>query len=142
MISLTDYSSYDGLGLASLVARKEVTAKELLEAWLAAAPKGNPKLNAVLQTLPEMAAAEIAAKAPTGPFAGVPFVIKELVLHAKNVRLDSGCRLAQGTVPTADTELMARFRRAGLVLMGTTQTPELGYNPTTQTVLHAPLHNP
>jgi amidase len=142
MISLTDYTSYDGLGLAALVARKEVTAKELLDTALAAVAKVNPKLNAVLQTLPEMAAAEIAAKAPTGPFAGVPFVIKELVLHAKNVRLDSGCRLAQGVVPTADTELMARFRRAGLVLMGTTQTPELGYNPTTETVLFGPVHNP
>src|ERR1700730_10499078 len=142
MISLTDYSSYDGLGLASLVARKEVTPKELLDTALAAVAKVNPKLNAVLQTLPEMAAAEIAAHAPTGPFAGVPFVIKELVLHAKNVRLDSGCRLAQGTVHEADTELMARFRRAGLVLMGTTQTPELGYNPTTETVLHGPVHNP
>jgi amidase len=142
MISLTDYTSYDGLGLAALVARKEVTAKELLDTALAAVAKVNPKLNAVLQTLPEMAAAEIAANPPTGPFAGVPFVIKELVLHAKNVRLDSGCRLAQGMVPTADTELMARFRRAGLVLMGTTQTPELGYNPTTETVLFGPVHNP
>jgi amidase len=142
MISLSDYSSYDGLGLAALVARKEVTPKELLEVALAAVAKVNPKINAVLQTLPEMAAAEIAARAPSGPFAGVPFVIKELVLHAKNVRLDSGCRLAQGMVPDADTELMARFRRAGLVLMGTTQTPELGYNPTTETVLHGPVHNP
>ena len=60
MISLSDYSSYDGLGLAALVARKEVTAKELLDAAMAAVAKVNPKLNAVLQTLPEMAAAEIA----------------------------------------------------------------------------------
>jgi amidase len=142
MISLTDYSSYDGLGLAALVARKEVTAKELLDTALAAVAKVNPRINAVLQTLPEMAAKEITAQAPSGPFAGVPFVIKELVLHAKNVRLDSGCRLAQGMVPTADTELMARFRRAGLVLMGTTQTPELGYNPTTETVLFGPVRNP
>ncbi len=142
MISLSDYSSHDGLGLASLVARKEVTPKELLETAIAAVAKVNPKINAVLQTLPEMAAAEIAAQPPSGPFAGVPFVIKELVLHAKNVRFDSGCRLAQGALPTADTELMARFRRAGLVLMGTTQTPELGYNPTTETILHGPVRNP
>ena len=142
MISLSDYTSYDGLGLAALVAKKEVTPKELLDAALAAVAKVNPKINAVLQTLPEMAAAELVSRAPSGPFAGVPFVIKELVLHAKGVRLDSGCRLAQGIVPPADSELMARFRRAGLVLMGTTQTPELGYNPTTETVLHGPVHNP
>ena len=142
MISLSDYGSYDGLGLAALVARKEVTARELLDAALAAVAKVNPKINAVLQTLSDEASAGIAAQAPSGPFAGVPFVIKELVLHAKGVRLDSGCRLAQGIVPDADTELMARFRRAGLVLIGTTQTPELGYNPTTETVLHGPVHNP
>jgi amidase len=142
MISLSDYASYDGLGLAALVSRKEVTPKELLDAAIAAVAKVNPKINAVLQTLPEMAAAEIAAQALTGPFAGVPFMIKELVLHAKDVRLDEGCRLAQGTIYPNDTELMARFRRAGLVLMGTTQTPELGYNPTTEAVLHGPVHNP
>src|SRR5262249_58391969 len=45
-------------------------------------------------------------------------------------------------MPDADTELMARFRRAGLVLLGTTQTPELGYNPTTETVLFGPVRNP
>ena len=56
----------------------------------------------------------------------------------KTFASDSGCRLAQGLIPAADTELMARFRRAGLVLMGTTQTPELGYNPTTETVLFGP----
>ena len=58
MISLSDYSSYDGLGLAALVARKEVSPKELVELALEAVAKLNPKLNAVLQTLPELASAE------------------------------------------------------------------------------------
>lgn len=142
MISLTDYTSRDGLGLAELVARKEVKPEELMEAALAAIEKVNPKLNAVLQTLPDMARAEIRAGLPQGPFAGVPFVIKELVLHAKGVRCDHGSKLAQGFIAPADTELMARFRRAGLVLVGTTQTPELGYNPTTETTLYGPVHNP
>jgi amidase len=78
-----------------------------------------------LQTLPEMAVAEIASRPPSGPFAGVPFVIKELVLHAKGVRTDSGCGLAQGVIPDADTGLMARFRRAGLVLIR--MVPEAHY---------------
>jgi amidase len=72
----------------------------------------------------------------------VPFLIKELVLHAKNVRCDSGSKLAQGYIPSEDSELMARFRKAGFVLAGTTQTPELGYNPTTETILFGPVHNP
>jgi amidase len=135
VISASDYSSRDGLGLAELVAKKEVTEKELADAALRAAERVNPQLNAVLQTFAPQAHG-------AGPFAGVPFLIKELVLHAKGVRCDSGSRLAQGFVPSEDTELMARFRRAGLALVGTTQTPELGYNPTTETKLFGPVHNP
>jgi amidase len=142
MISLSDYSSYDGLGLADLVARKEVSPKELVEAAVEAIAKLNPKLNAVLQTLPELATAEIRDGLPAGPFTGVPFLIKEILLHAKNVRCDMGSKLAQGFIAPDDTELMARFRRAGLVLVGTTQTPELGYNPTTEATLFGPVHNP
>lgn len=142
MISIDEYAKYDGLGLAELVAKKEVTPQELADTALAAVERVNPKLNAVLQRLPAEARAEIGRGLPEGPFRGVPFAIKELVLHAKGVRLDSGCKLAQGFVPKEDTELMARFRRAGLVLVGTTQTPELGYNPTTETTLFGPVHNP
>lgn len=140
MISLNDYTRLDGLGLAELVARKQVKAEELAAAALQAVEKVNPRVNAVLQTLSRDAAGP--AGQPSAPFAGVPFLIKELVLHAKNVRCDMGSRLAQGFVPPEDTELMARFRRAGLRLIGTTQTPELGYNPTTETKLFGPVHNP
>jgi amidase len=142
MISLDEYARHDGLGLAELVATKQVTPRELADAALAAIDRVNPKLNAVLQRLPAEASAALAGEPPPRPFRGVPFVIKELVLHARGVRLDSGCKLTQGFVPAADTELMARFRRAGLVLVGTTQTPELGYNPTTEPVLHGPVRNP
>ncbi|HVA84649.1 MAG TPA: amidase [Candidatus Binataceae bacterium] len=142
MISLNDYASHDGLGLAELVARKEVTPDELVAAAFEAVAKINPRINAVLQTLVKEAAAEVRAGLPQGPFTGVPFMIKELVLHAKGVRSDSGSKFAQGFVPPADTELMARFRRAGLVLAGTTQTPEFGYNPTTETSAFGPVHNP
>ncbi len=142
MISIRDYTAHDATGLARLVKRKEVSPAELLDAALAACASVNPEVNAVLQILPRTARASIKAGLPAGPFSGVPFVIKELVLHAKGVRCDMGSRLAQGYVAGSDTELMARFRRAGLMLAGTTQTPELGYNPTTETVLFGPVRNP
>jgi amidase len=142
MISLSDYTAHDGLGLAELVARKEVTPDELAAAAFEAVAKVNPRINAVLHTIPKEAATEIRAGLPRGPFTGVPFLIKEIVLHAKGVRCEMGSKLAQGYVPDADTELMARFRRAGLVLAGTTQTPEFGYNPTTETRAFGPVHNP
>lgn len=142
MMTLSEYARLDGLGLAELVAKKQVKAEELAATATRAAEKVNPKINAVLQTLAEESESACRAGLPNGAFTGVPFVIKELVLHAKNVRCDMGSRLAQGFVADADSELMARFRRAGLSLVGTTQTPELGYNPTTETVLFGPVRNP
>ena len=142
MLSLSEYAQYDGLGLAELVARKEVTSEELVKTAVGAIEKLNPKINAVLQILDDQALQESRGMVVEGPFAGVPFLIKELVLHAKGVRLDMGSRLAQGYIAKEDSELMARFRRAGFILTGTTQTPELGYNPTTETVLFGPVQNP
>jgi amidase len=112
MLSLQDYASRDGLGLAELVSRKEVKPEELLESALSAADKVNPKINAVLQTLGDQARDAIRQGLPQGPFRGVPFLIKELVLHAKSVRCDMGSARARDGAD-ADTELMARFRRAG-----------------------------
>ncbi len=79
MISLRDYTAYDALGLAHLVARKEVSPEELADAALTAVEKVNPKLNAVLQTLPDIARAEIRRGLPQGPFAGVPFMINPTI---------------------------------------------------------------
>ncbi|MFZ0565926.1 MAG: amidase family protein [Chlamydiales bacterium] len=142
LLSLNEYAQYDGLGLADLVARKEVTPEELVATAILAIEKVNPQLNAVLQVLSDQAIAEARGSLPQGPFTGVPFLIKELLLHAKGIRCEMGSRLAQGFRTHSDTELMARFRRAGFVLTGTTQTPEFGYSPTTETVLFGPVHNP
>ncbi len=142
MISRNEYASHDGLGLAELVKRREVTARELLDTALAAVEQLNPVINAVCRTLPSEAVASIDAGLPAGPFAGVPFLTKELVPHAEGVRCDAGSRLAEGLVAAADSELMARFRRAGFVHAGGTQSPELGYSPTTENKLFGPVRNP
>ena len=90
MLSLSEYAGYDGLGLAELVARKEVTSEELVKTAVGAIEKINPQINAVLQILDDQALQESRGMVVEGPFAGVPFLIKELVLHAKGVRLDMG----------------------------------------------------
>lgn len=142
MISIEEYASYDGLGLAELVERGDVTASELRDAAIAAIEAKNPALNAVLQILKEESSEEIRQGLPQGPFRGVPFGIKEFVLHAAGVRFDLGSRIAEGTVLPHDTALMSRFRQAGLVTVATTQTPEFGFCTTTESVLHGPVHNP
>lgn len=76
------------------------------------------------------------------PFAGVPFLIKELVLHAEGVPHSMGSRIGENTVIPVDSELMARFRKAGLILAGTTTTPEFGYNAPTEAVIYGATRNP
>src|SRR5699024_7436788 len=79
---------------------------------------------------------------PEGPFKGVPFLIKEMALHAKDIPSSMGSRLAEGMVYPMDSELMARFRKAGLVTVGTTTTPEYGFSAATESVLHGATRNP
>jgi amidase len=142
MISLNDYTDHDGLGLAELVATKQVTARELFETAVAAIERINPQINAVCRTLPGDAEKAMSAGLPSGPFTGVPFLTKELIPHAAGVRCDAGSKLAEGLISPIDSALMARFRRAGFVHIGTTQSPELGYSPTTENKLFGPVRNP
>jgi amidase len=141
MLTIEEYTKHDGLGLAALVEAGEVSAEELLQTALKAIEMLNPTINAVARTIPDGAAA-IAAGLPKGPFTGVPFLTKELIPHAKGVTCDFGSRLAAGLVAPNDSELMARFRRAGFVHCGTTNSPELGYSPTTENKIRGPVHNP
>ena len=142
MVGMEEFAGDDGLALAARVARREVSAGELAEAALAAIDKVNPQINAVLQRLPDEARRTIAAGVPDGPFAGVPFLIKEVVLHASGVPSRSGAWVAAEQSYPHDSELMARFRKAGFVTIGTTQTPEWGFNATTEPVRFGPARNP
>jgi len=142
MLTFDEYADLDGTALAELVRRREVSAAEVRELALAAIERFNPALNAVLAVLRDASADDVAALPADAPFAGVPFLIKELVLHARGVPCRMGSRLTLDVSFPTDTELMARFRRAGLVTVGTTQTPEFGYCATTEPVAFGPAHNP
>lgn len=141
-MNLQEYAQYDGLGLAELVRRKEVTPRELTDCALTAIEQVNPKLNAVIGLIVERADQVDEAALPNGPFRGVPFLVKDLVLHLANVPSDSGSRLFQGITAPYDTELAARFKRSGVVMLGRTNTPELGLNVSTEPVLHGVSRNP
>jgi amidase len=142
MLSFLEYAKYDGLGLADLVRRGEVTPTELKDIALKGIEELNPKINSVVNVIGDQAEQEIQAGLPEGPFTGVPFLIKEIVLHAAGVPCHIGSRLAQGLVFDYDTELMARFRKAGLVTIGVTPTPEFGYNATTEAAIYGSTRNP
>ncbi len=142
MPNVSNYASYDGLGLAELVRNGDVTAAELLQDAYGAIDAINPELNGVVSRIPDLAEAEIAAGLPDGPFKGVPFLVKELGVQMKGTPSRCGSKLTENLVAAYDTELGARFRAAGLVTAAMTASPEFGFNPTTESVFYEPTHNP
>jgi amidase len=141
-MNLSEYASHDALGLAKLVRSRSITPAELVECALSANALVNPKLNAVIATVPNWES-QLDRQHSDGAFFGVPFLIKDLMLQAKGVPCEFGSRLFRGayTAPL-DTELMSRFRKAGVIAWGRTNTPELGCAPITEPLLYGPTRNP
>ncbi|MFD8754406.1 amidase [Kitasatospora sp. NPDC059577] len=137
-MKLSEYVTHDGVGLAELVARGEVTPAELASTARLASEAVNPQINAVVETWP----AQDAPAPGSTPLAGVPFLIKDLAVAMAGQRTELGSRLAAGNVATSDSSLMARFRCAGLVTLGRTATPEFAYSTTTEGVLYGATRNP
>lgn len=141
-MKLEDYVAHDGLGLAALVAKREVSVVDLADAALRAVEAVNPAINAVIETWPEDLPT-LEAEAPAGaPFGGVPFLIKDAVIHMAGKRCEMGSRIAEGLVAPADTHLMTRFRKAGFITLGRTASPEMAYSCTTEPAMRGPTRNP
>ena len=141
-MNLDEYARCDGLGLAELVRQGEVTSRELGQLALDAVEAVNPTLNCVIQTFPERLADLRDETLPNGPFRGVPFLIKDLLLFERGVLSEAGSLLAEGLRADHDSELIVRFRRAGLVNLGRTTTPELGFSSATSSRLTGITRNP
>ncbi len=144
----TDLSDLDLLDQARLVRDGAVTAGELLEAAIARIEAVNPLLNAVILPLYDEARAALRSQAAipggaaSGPFAGVPFLVKDLYCHVRGTPTTAASRLLAGPVADHDSELMARYRRAGLVTVGKTNLCEFGTLGTTEPALFGPTRNP
>src|SRR5437762_13544062 len=131
----------DATAQAEFVARGDVTATELVEAAIARIEALNPTLNAVITPMFDRALA-VAAQHPTGPFGGVPFLVKDLALEVKGVRFCEGSRFLRDYVSRFDSELLVRFERAGLVVLGKTNTPEFGMAPACEPAAFGATRNP
>jgi amidase len=143
MISIDDYQKHDALGLAELVRGKQVSASELLEAALGRCEQVNPKLNAVIIPMHEIARAR-AKENLSGPFAGVPFLTKDLFQEYAGVQTAYGCKglKAANYKPEVHAEITARWLRAGTVIFGRTNTPEFGAKGITEPEAWGPTRNP
>ena len=138
-MNLSEYAAYDALGLVELVRHGEVRPRELAELALAGVEKANPRLNCVLETLPERV--ETLGDAPAGPLSGVPFLGKDLPFE-KGVRAEMGSALAEGFVCPFDTELAVRLRRAGAANLGRTTTSEFAMAAATENRVTGRTGNP
>ncbi|MBV9420526.1 MAG: amidase [Alphaproteobacteria bacterium] len=141
-MAFAEYADYDGLGLAHLVRKGEVTPLELLEEAIARSEKQNPKLNAIVYKAYDEARAVAKGKLPDGPFKGVPFLIKDIGMEVANWPMTNGSALLAGYVSDHDSELTRRYRAAGMVLYGKTNTPEFGIPGTTEGRFLGSAHNP
>ena len=143
MGGFAEYEKYDGLGLAGLVRRKEVSAVELLEAAIERVEKRNPAINAVTMKLYDYGRQAIVAGLPEGPFSGVPYLMKDLTSPIEGVRMTRGSKFFADTPPSgADSEHVKRLKKAGLVIFGRTNTCELGLSLTCEPQLHGATRNP
>ncbi|SDA57488.1 MULTISPECIES: amidase [unclassified Janthinobacterium] len=137
-MQLHEYVSFDGLGLAQLLRDGAVSAAQLQDLALRALHAVNPQVNAVVEHWP----ADLAAIDAGAPFAGVPFLIKDVAVTMAGRRSEYGSRLGAGHVAAFDSHLMTQFRRAGLATFGRTGTPEMAFATTTEPVLYGATRNP
>lgn len=138
-----EYVKFDAVGLARLVRDGQVTADELLDVALAQVAATDDAIAAVVDVQESVARADIAAGLPTGPLAGVPFLIKDLGCEAIDFPSSMGSGLYRGYRYDYDSELFLRLRRAGLVTFGRTASPEFGIGPTTESKVYGrPTRNP
>ncbi|HYO65864.1 MAG TPA: amidase, partial [Archangium sp.] len=141
-MAIQGYDALDATALAELVRKKELHPTELVEEAISRIEAVNPRLNAVVHKMYEQARKAATGPLPEGPFTGVPFLVKDLDGYLAGEPYAGGCRALVGFVPDHDSELMARFRRAGVIFVGKTATPELGILGVTETVLNGPTRNP
>jgi amidase len=138
---VSELNGIDATAQAELVQRHDVKATELVEAAIDAIETLNPILNAVVTPTFDRGLDE-ARSVASGPFAGVPYLVKDLIVEVAGVRFTEGSKFLRDNVSTFDSELVVRLRRAGLIILGKTNTPEFGMAPACEPELFGPTRNP
>ncbi|TQF66372.1 amidase [Rhodococcus spelaei] len=136
------FDNQDMTGLAAAIRDGEVSAREVVEFALHRLEERNPTVNAVVCERGEAALAEVDDGLPDGPLRGIPFLIKDLGADVAGLPTTNGSRMFAGRIAQQDSKLVSRYRRAGLVVIGKTNTPEFGQNASTEPVLFGPTRNP
>lgn len=141
-IAFSEYRQHDAVALAELLRRGEVSASELLEVAIARTEQVNPSVNAVVLKHYELARELVKNNSLKGPFAGVPFLLKDLGVSMAGTVTTQGSRFYKDAVYKQDDPYVRKVREAGLVIFGKTHSPEFGNSPSTESTLHGKTHNP
>ncbi len=142
MGNFAEYEQFDGMGLAELVRQGKITSMELCEEAISRAEKMNPKLNAIVAPLYDLARQTAARVRPEAPFSGVPFLLKDVHHALKGHVMSSGSRALKTHVADHDAEIVNRFKRAGLIIFGKTNTPEFKLASVTEPEAFGATRNP
>ncbi|WP_188546394.1 amidase [Rhodococcoides trifolii] len=136
-----EYRTFDALGLAELVQAGQVTATELLDVARDRARVVNPRINAIVRFM-DSQARDLVKRGATGPFAGVPFLLKDL--HQDYAGVPTSCGSSSlASIPAAEhATVVQRWIDAGVTVFGRTNTPEFGAKGITEPDLFGPTRNP
>lgn len=141
-MAIQGYEALDATALAERVREKELHPSELVDEAISRIEALNPSLNAVVHKMYDRARAAAKGPLPEGPFAGVPFLVKDYDGYVAGEPYTGSCRALVGFVPDHDAEIIARYRRSGVIFIAKTNTPELAILGTTESVLRGPTRNP
>jgi amidase len=141
-MNLTEYASHDALGLAALIARREVTPREVAATAMRAIEALNPAVNAVVETYPDRIGDLNETALGDGPFRGVPCLIKDVFGHEEGRLIEFGSRLCQGMKVETTTHLARLFRASGVNILGRSNAPEYSMSGASENALYGATSNP
>ncbi len=136
------FDKYDAIGMAELVRCGEVCPEELVETAIERIERVNPILNCVCIKTYELAKKIAKGPLPEGPFTGVPILMKNLGTFYVGVPTTASCRFLLDFIPDKDSTVVERWKKAGFILIGKTNTPEFGSSISTEPTLYGPTRNP
>lgn len=141
-MKFSEYIQYDGIGLADLIRRKEITPHELLETTIRTIEELNPSLNAVVNKMYDHARRYVDKGLPEAPFSGVPFLLKDLLADYAGIPTSAAWKHHNNVIPDRDAEIVVRQKNAGLIIVGKTALPELAATWNTESELFGNTYNP
>ncbi len=141
-MKVSEYASYDGVGLGKLVDKKEVSPKEVAKAAAQAIALAKPKVGAVVETYPDRIEKLNEKTIGDGPFKGVPFLMKDVFGHEKGRLMEFGSQLCKGMITPADTYMTTQLRDAGVNIIGRSAAPEYSMSATTENKFYGNTSSP